>query len=342
MKRNILFLPIILMLAVSICISCSSTDAAVTADDDSRGVTTEPEAAASAALQQARQRAIDFECPAYFPSDWEALEARYEAANGAARDALAPEYDELFNKTVPLYAQAREDEITAKRRQIISSGFAEYFPEYLDKADEVALRAMSQYEAGDYYEAKETADAAQEEFDTLLMGSRIFLARQEIIDRGFSQYDADNFLRADDVAQSAIDAYDSGDREAAIARGEESLLRYNLVLSNGWTSYASVRREAAVAEREAAISDRANIASREYFREAEAMFVLAEENLSGENFNAAGLGFVDAEAKFAIAREDANAKRLRAEEAIRRAEERIGESNETAMEAERIIEGGSR
>ncbi|MCL2230537.1 MAG: hypothetical protein FWC01_05525 [Treponema sp.] len=335
MKKNIFYLLIILILTVSISISCTSTDKATT-DETQAG-------SAASAVERARQRAIDFDCPAYFPSDWEALEGRYQAAeNAAARNALASEYDDLFNKTVPLYAQAREDEITAMREQVIRSGFTDYFPEYLAKADEIALGALAKYEAQDYYGAKDAADAAQSEYETLLMGSRIFTARQEIVDRGFSQFDADNFLRADEVAQTAIDAYDAGDRDAAVARGEEALLRYNLVLSNGWVAYSSVRRDAAVAEREAAIAERANIASRELFRDAEGIFTHAEEDLANENYSSAGLGFVEAEAKFAIARVDANDKRQRAEAAIRRAEERVGASNETAIEAERIIEGGSR
>jgi hypothetical protein len=45
---------------------------------------------------------------------------------------------------------------------------------------------------------------------------------------------------------------------------------------------------------------------------------------------------------YAIARKDTEERRLRAEEAIRQAEEKIEESTEAAAGAERIIEGGSR
>lgn len=331
MKKYI-FLPlIILILAVSIFVSCKTTDTKDEVD------------AALTKVEEARQRAIDFESPEYFPSDWEELEARFEAAiDIAAYNALAEAYDELFRKTIPLYAQAREDEVCAIREQLISSGFADIFPQFLKNADDMALEAMKQYEAEQYYEAKETFTQAMAEYETLLMGAHVFSARQEIMDRGFTQFDADNFLRADEVAQAAIDAYEAGDKEGAIASAEEAMLRYNIVLANGWVTYAAVRRTAAVEERDLALAERANIASRENFREAEAIFNRAEENLAEENFNAAGLAFVEAEAMYAIARKDTEERRLRAEEAIRQAEEKIEESTEAAAGAERIIEGGSR
>ena len=337
MRNKIFFLLIILISAASILVSCKSTP--------------EPSAAASRPAtdpaknraDQSRQRAMDFESPAYFPSEWEELESRYQSAGSPAEyTAVADAFDELFKKTIPLYAQAREDEILAAREPLVNSGFAGVFPEYLKKADDLALDAKAKYEAEDYYGARESVAAALAEYETLGMGARVFLARQEIIDRGFTQYDAENFLRADEVAQSAIESFDAGKKAEAISNAEEALLRYNLVLANGWTAYATVRRNAAAAEREAAIAERANVASRNTFREAEMIFVRADESLAAQNFNIAGLSYVEAEAMFAIARKETEEKRQRAEEIIRIAEEKIEESSGAATEAERIIEGGSR
>jgi hypothetical protein len=120
------------------------------------------------------------------------------------------------------------------------------------------------------------------------------------------------------------------------------LLRYNLVLSNGWTAYAAEKRQISTEERRQALAVRANIASREFFREAETFFNQAESSFSSENFHEAGLQFMEAEARYILARKDTDEKRLLAEAAIRTAEERIEESNEAAIEAERILEGGVR
>ncbi|MCL2215007.1 MAG: hypothetical protein FWC06_07345 [Treponema sp.] len=360
---------------------------------------------AAARAEESRKRAIDFECPAYFPSDWEAAEAQLNAAGDPnAYNAAADVYDDLFRKTVPLYAQAREDEIISVRKQLIDTGLAQRYPVYLRNADRIALAALDQYEAGDYYTSKSTAVAALDEYEILLLGANTYLARQrladtglthlvpkyiqnadhtaltaadqyeegnkalagisanaalneyedlllgadvylireEIIDRGFVQYDTANFLRADVAALAAASEFGAGDRNAAVFSAQEALLRYNIMLSNGWISYSSDRRQAASEERELALAERANIAARETFRTADTMYAQAGALFTSGDYHSASLVFVEAEAMFAISRKETAESRRRAQEAIRMAEERISASNETALEAERIIEGGSR
>jgi len=340
MKRKIFLLLIALSLIASMSISCKSTPKE----------TPKPEqAAASAAItsktkaDQARKQAKDFNSDKYFPSEWEQAEAQYKEANDAAGySAVTDVYNDLFKKALPLYAQAKEDEIMAARGSLIATGFTDVFPQYLKNADDLALSAKDKYDAGDHYGANDAADAALNEYNTLLAGAKVYLTRQEIINRGFTQYDADNFLKADEISQAALDAFNSGNKESALASAEEAQLRYNIVLSNGWTTYAAERKEAAERERQLAVTARANIASRETFRKGDAALEIANESYEAEVYPDAALAFVDAEASFAISRKETEEKRIRAEEAIRIAEEKIEESSGAALEAEKIIEGGSR
>ena len=293
--------------------------------------------------QVARDRALDFGSQNYFPSEWEAIQAQIEAAEtveelNAATEAL----DELFRRTIPLYAQAREDEIMAARDELVSTGFTGVFPDYLRAADNIACEAQEQFEAGEHEQARETAARALNEYTDLLFGARVYLARESILSRGFYQFDNDNFLRADEVAIAAIEEFEAGNREAALANAEEALLRYNIVLSTGWTAFSHDRQESAVSERDLALTDRANIAARETFREGEALFEQAERLFAEENFHDASIAHIEAEAMFAIARQETVERRERAEEAIRLANERIEQINEAAIEAERLIEGGPR
>ncbi|MDR2543612.1 MAG: hypothetical protein LBC80_09250 [Treponema sp.] len=344
MKKSIVIY-LLLIAAVLISVSCKSTPAPEQQELAS-GLVGENELIAK--VQAARQRAIDFESPVYFPSEWETIEAQFEAARNTPGtsaetfDEVAAAYDEIFGKTIPLYAQAREDEIMLARKTLIDSGFTQEFPEFLKNIDDIALLAMEQYEAEDYYTARETATKALSEYETLLLGARVFLVRQEVITRGFNDYDGENFIKAEEVACEALEEFGTDNIEAAITKAEEALLRFNLVLANGWPAYASDRQAYAENERELALAERANIASRELFREADAVFEQAGADHALENFHDAALHFIDAEALFAIARLDTGERRQRAEAAILAAEERIEESNETALEAERIIEGGIR
>jgi hypothetical protein len=354
MKKTIF--PIFLLFAIIALtsISCKTTPPAETAPTPSTTGAIR-DALNRAGVEEARKRAQDFESPSYFPSDWEAVEAEYAEAGNmpksnnseiqqatAALNRITGTYNDLFKKTIPLYAQAREDEIMAARDELIHTGFTNVFPEYLKNADNMTLAALSQYEAEDYYAARDTAAAALDEYKTLQTGARVFIARQEIVDRGFIEYDPDNFARADEVTQAAMEKYEAGDKKAAVDSAEEALLRYNLVLKNGWTTYAADRRSSASAERERAISNKVNVAVREGFREADALFNHAEEIFKTEKFEDAAILFTESEALFVVAGQETDEKRRRAMETIRIAEEMIEASDETASEAERIIEGGSR
>jgi len=339
-------IPILMLLSIAalISVSCKSTPP----PGDSAF---EPEVKA----QAARQRAVDFESPAYFPSEWEEVETklaiagqmprsnateRQEAEN--AYNSAAAAYDEIFAMTVPLYAQAREDEILSTRETLIETGFTQYFPEYLKTADDMAIAAQDQYDAEDYYGARDTAAKALNEYETLLVGAGVYLARREVMDRAFIKYDEANFIKAEEISNKAIEDFEAGNRDAALAGAEEALLRYNIILENGWTNYAGEMRISAGAERELALRERANIASRDMFREADILYNRAEENLALQRFHEAAVMYTDAEALFAISRHATQEKRLRAEDAIRTAGVKIEESNEAAIEADRIIEGGSR
>ena len=446
-------------------------------------------------IEEARKMAIDFESPAYFPSDWEAVESSYAIGNllvriinitGITADEtelsklserdveegkewlgkIQEIYNELFRKSIPLYAQAREDEIMAIRDELIGTGLVGYFPEYLRSADIKALKALDQYESEEYYTARETAVTAMDEYQALLLGANtyltreelistgltevypellesaddnalaaldiyetddyiaaqeagasvlaeyetlviganivhriealintglprqypdflsyadslafdavdqfeaeeydaskniaaeaydayndlytaavIYLRRQEILNRGFYVYDVENFDNADEIALDAIDLYEAGNRAAAMEKAEEVQLRYNVLLTNGWISYAADQQTFASVERERAIADRVHIAMREAFRAADFVFNQAGESFITERYEEAAALFTDAEALFVVAIGETAERRRRAEEAIRMAEEEIEESMGAAIEAERIIEGGSR
>jgi hypothetical protein len=344
MKRKIFLLLIVLSLIALMSVSCKSTPKEappVVLKEDPMVM------AARAKMNQARKQALDFESDKYFPGEWEVTEGLHKLIGTTGNDpskfnALTDAYNSLSNKAVPLYAQAKEDELMALRAQIIATGFADAFPQYLKNADDLALAAKEKYDAKDYYGAKDAADVALNEYNTLLAGANVYITRQEIINRGFTQYDSDNFVKSDEIAQKAIDAYNAGDKAAALASAEEAQLRYNIVLSNGWTTYAAERKEAAEKERQSAVANRANIASKETFRSGDSSFEEANEFYSAENYSEAALAFVEAEAIFSVSKKETEEKRVRAEEAIRVAEEKIEESSGSALEAEKLIEGGSK
>jgi hypothetical protein len=352
MKKNSI---ILLILVCALITSCTSTQP--TADVPPAAFSEVPDStslnAAIARAEAARKRASDFEAASYFPSDWEAAESLYSTAGGlprtgadgirqatAAYNAAADAYDGVFRSTVPLYAQAREDEVTAARNAALASGLAGQFPQYLLKADKVALDAVDQYEREDYYAARDSAAAALAMYQALKTGADAYLARQVITDRNFVGYDPANFDKADTAGLAAVNDYDTGNTEQAQAGAEEAGLRYNLVLKTAWTAYAAEKKASASLQRQNALDLKANIAVRDDYNAVAQIFTQAEASLKAEKYEEASGLYERSESGFVRVSRIAAGKRQIAEEAIHAAEEKMIESDDTAKKAEIILEGG--
>jgi len=164
--------------------------------------------------------------------------------------------------------------------------------------------------------------------------------KQEIENYGFAQPTDEDFLEAEEIFQTAIEVYITDENEAA-ALGEEAKNLFESILNNGWIAYLAPIKTAATTERELAVAERANIASRDIFRSADSLYTQANTDYDNDNYKAAAQGYIEAKEGFTSAREDTEEKRRRAEEAIKAAEEAIKAAEEKgaegATEAERIL-----
>jgi hypothetical protein len=309
--------------------------------------------AAVARAEASRKRAADFDAASYFPGDWESAEALYADAGrlprtgveevrqaAAGYNAAADAYDKVFRSSVPLYAQAREDEITAARDAALASGLADQFPQYLLKADRVVLGALEQYGKEDFYAARDSAAQALGLYQALKSGADAYLVRLAITDRNFAAYDPDNFDKADTAGLAAIGDYDAGNAEQARDGADEAKLHYDLVLKTGWTAFTAEKRASADAQRQNALDLKANIAVRDSFNAAVQIFNQAETSLKAEQYEESVSLYEQSEDLFLALGQNAVEKRRIAEDAIQAAEEKMKESDETAQKAELILEGG--
>jgi hypothetical protein len=302
--------------------------------------------AAIARADDIRKKAGDFDSSSYFPSEWEAAETQYTNADSvktpAAYNTAADAFDSVFRLTIPLYAQAREDEIMALRNDLVAAGARLFFPDIFAHADKTALSALEQYEAQDYYTARDSAATALLMYQAMTSAYNVWLAQQEIKDREFELYDLDNFNRAGEVFNDAIAAYQAGNFSLAQKNADEALLRYNLVLSAGWAAYAELRFSLAEAERQAALDIKANIAARDTFTEADSSYKTSVVFYDSQKYEEAAKQFINSETLFIVASTSAAEKRHNAAEIIREAHEKIAQSDEAAQQAEIIIQGRSK
>jgi hypothetical protein len=304
---------------------------------------------------EARERALDFEAPSYFPSDWESAEAGYAAAGASPRgtaveagqaaslyNAAADVYDDLFRKTVPLYAGDREDEIIAARDQVLATGLTGDYPEHFAMADNKAIEAYNRYEAEEYYPARDSAATALRMYQSLAVAADAWFRRQEIVDNDLYSYDPENFDRADEIGLAAVADYEAGNIPQALDEAEEAALRYNLALKTAWEGRAGDQRQAAGRGRQAALDAKANVATKEKYEAAAGIYNQAESLYRSKNFREAAGLYDQACLLFDDAAWAATEKRKIAEDAIRAAEAKMAESDEAARNAELILEGGAR
>lgn len=301
--------------------------------------------------ESARKRAGDFGAPSRFPDDWAGAEADYAAAGNrrgtpaevretrAKYDALADRYDDLFRRTIPLYAKEREEEVLAARDAAIAAGITDLYPAYLLDADTTALDAVAKYEAEDYYAADETSLLALEQYRGLKPGAEAYKVRREIVDRDFSGYDQDNFSRADELLLAAFNHYGEKDAAAARREAEEALPRYSTVLRAGWAGSAGRLQALAQAERQKALDEKANVAVRDDFSETERVYNQGNTVYRAGRYQEACPLYERSAAAFTILTRRAMEKRRTAEAAIDQAEKKVLESEMVVQNAELILEG---
>jgi hypothetical protein len=364
-KLMILLLPVLLVTLA--CKSAPKTSEetpaeSLTAQTPAQTQPAQPDQASLSALDQSiadlerlRQFAIDIEGPSWFPDQWNTAEAQYNEAKSktqrdtpeqvkAATDAnntAAASFQGLIDQSLPLYAQAREDQIISVREDALAAGIGDLAPAYLLMADKTVLDAQTKYEEKDYYGAIASAFQAVDMYEILEDGCNAYYVRQEIEDRDFIRYDPDNFDRADVAGLSAIADYEAADLESAREKAEEAHLRYNLVLTTGWQSYAAEKGASSADKRQEALRLKANVAVRNDFEAASRIFAQGDSAFKAEDYPAAADFFADAESRFITIRGIAEQKRQAAENAIRQADEKMVESEANAEKAEAILGGGS-
>ncbi|MDR0688982.1 MAG: hypothetical protein LBG08_01770 [Spirochaetaceae bacterium] len=308
--------------------------------------------AARAQVEASRTQAVDIESPRYFPRDWETAEGQYQSLGEPASAtlgefraaaetyrAVAKAFDDLARKCLPRYAADREQEIRAAREGAVKAGAERITPDRLRAADAMVEKAVSQYDAEDYYPAAASAFTAVDMYKALEAGLGAYTTRREIVARDFVKYEPVNFEFADTISRAAVSGYDAGHIPEARNKAEQARLWYSLVLDIGWETFASEHGAAAAKVQEDAYALKAHVALKKDYDAATEILKQGDVSFSNRQFAEAVTRYTQAESRFITVRDAAREKRRLAEDAIREAEEKVIESDENARDAEIILEG---
>ena len=237
----------------------------------------------------------------------------FHSARDAARNALA------MYGTIAVGLEA------AKIRAAIAAQVEELAPDFLLQADNAGMSAMRKWEAEDYINAEIEARQALSMFAALGAGLGAFTAWESVVDSA-EELAPETLLQAYAIAEEAYLKWETGDFYEARAGAELSKVMF--------------LRAGAIAERQRALDRRANVAVQPDFNTAQAVFNLANSAYQARRLEEAAGLFGECSAMFAVVAQLALERQLMAEEALRLANERMAESDETARAAERILEGG--
>jgi len=117
-------------------------------------------------------------------------------------------------------------------------------------------------------------------------------------------------------------------------------VRYTQSINIAREAFALDSAVAAAAERQRALDNRANIAARQYYDDAHAVFSQGVSSFQERDFDQSAGFYVQSRTMFIRATDFALERRRLAEEALQQADRRLIESNELAHRLELIIEGG--
>ena len=245
----------------------------------------------------------------------DAAAARAAAARKLAMDFGAPSLlPEEWDSADSLYTQAEQQKKSSTRQETQES-----IDRYNRAAD--AFEALNSKAIAQYYEDKL---------------KELNEAREAAVMAGAQELFPDLISDGDSAAEEAQKKYEAKDYYAANDAAETALASYRKALE----SAAGEKHAAASAARQKAMDAKANVAVRQEFASADTMYSQANSAYEKGDFNEAAKSYIECVPIFEAAALEALEKQRLAEEAMKRASEKMAESDETARSAESVLEGG--
>jgi hypothetical protein len=326
--------------------------------------------AAKALAATNRTLSLEVDGPKYFPNEWNGTESQFVEANKSTvgetpadyqtstdvYNGIAANFEKIAADSLPLYAEDLRNSILAERTAAIDAGILDISSERFVVAEDYALAAEAAWETGEYETAFINANNALPRYKALKTGAEAYNIRMEI-DYWIGQaieYEAYNksigieygdyssyqtaLDRADETAFLAISQYDA-DNIAALASAEKALSEYNTLVSNAWTQAASIAGNVAAKARTGAVNAKAPVATRSEYAKVEDLYKAGQASFNAKDNQKAAASYYQSIPLFNDVAELAEYKRQQALAAIDEAERKIAESEQTAGDAEVILEG---
>ena len=365
MKQSIRYILLAVLFIPFILVSCKTTGTDVVSDLTDTVVLVEEDltepatdyllealAEAEARAKESRSWAEYLNGPVHCPDEWKAAEERCEAADnrkdppatkGEAYERIAEwngiklAYDEIFNGSFEAFLNEQQDVLAAARQKAVDAGAEELVPDRLAVADTYTKSSEEKFQGGDIYGSLNSGKEAWDRY-RILETLALARAKQEEADANdlFSK-DPDNYMLAAEAGNNSVDLYDEGDLVKSQAEANAALAGFTQVIRSLYMADVEEKASLARDARAAAQEIKAQIAVRSDYEAAESVYNQAHVALRADQYEEAKDLFDRSTGLYNIAYEKALEKRTIAEEALRRSEQKLAESEEFAQNAEDII-----
>jgi hypothetical protein len=294
-------------------------------------------------VETARKQAMDFGGTTYAADEWNAAETLYTAAKGLPLvtmqdyqaaipqfDGIFNSYTDVFNKAAPQYVETRKGLIASKRQEAVDAGAETYFAQDLTAVDEQDKNSLALYANDDYYGYQSASFEVEKRYGLLQTEAVALSLKDEIIANKFDRFDPDALGAADESLTAAETAYAANDLDAAQSAADDALAKYQQVLANGWKSYAGEQQPRAEAARTDALAIHADIALKDDFDVADAVYNQGAADYDAESYPAAADSFVKVQPMFAALAKTASDQQKNAATTLQAAQRVVAASQKKA------------
>ena len=228
-------------------------------------------------------------------------------------------------------------ELNAARELAVAAGADSLFPEEFAKIAaeyDALIKAQQENPNADY---RSQIESLRDTYLALAKLSQAIEMRERIVNAGLQDSDPDNFQKGDAALDQVQLLYNEGANGSQLV--EQATIAYDsyfAILSANYDSMCQSQRDLALAAKEKADSIKSAMAAKDEYAAAALVLSSAETAYAGKIYDKAYDGFVEATKQFTAVYDDVFVRRATAEEAIRRAKQKVNASAALAEEADEI------
>ncbi|MCL1812311.1 MAG: hypothetical protein FWG29_02175 [Treponema sp.] len=272
-----------------------------------------------------------FSCKSAPPKDTGLTTSLADGAGMVQQEVTSPADEASFVALTQAVAQAKD--------KAIEAGAGELVPDRLAIADSTADKSRELYENGDIQGSINAGKEAQARYQILETLALARTKQEEADENNFFSVDPDNYILAAEAGNDAVDLYDKGELAKAQAEATTAYNGFREVIKNAWLEPVEEKTSMAREARTTAQDIKADVAARSDFAAAESVYNQAHVALRAEKYAEALELFEESDRLYEIAYNNALDKRRIAEEALRRADAKLAESEDFAQYVDDIIGG---